>query len=177
MGFFSKTPKEKKTIFKKTNSRQSKIFVGHSFRYDNRRWQVVGANKYDFGRNSITSEFELESQGEKAFLNIDNDDENTYAIYNEIDLSEIDEEVYQHLTNDDNPLEILHHGGKPYFLDEESTGHYSQEGTNEKEEFIMWDYYDETREKILSITQWDDTEFDASVGRILNDKEVQIVNS
>ncbi|MFV1977228.1 MAG: DUF4178 domain-containing protein [Candidatus Scalindua sp.] len=60
----------------------------------------------------------------------------------------------------------------PLMMD--SGGYFCKGGGKERIEFLYWDYYDLSEEKTLTIEQWGEDKFDASVGNYV--EEYQFTN-
>ena len=60
-----------------------------------------------------------------------------------------------------------------YHLDSDCAGYFNDitKGTDEWEELISWTYYDDN-DKVISITQWGEREFEASAGTLIKAFEI-----
>ena len=77
---------------------------------------------------------------------------------------------------DKRPPRQLHVDGETYHMEEDSAGYFRDcaKETKDWEEFISWDFFNEEGDKIISITQWDEFNVEASSGLVL--KEYQFSN-
>ena len=64
--------------------------------------------------------------------------------------------------------------GLTYYLDEDSAGYFNDvtRGIGDWEELISFDYLDEDEKKCLSIDQWDERNFDAFAGVVVQEYEI-----
>ena len=108
------------------------------------------------------------------YLHIDQDGELELTVSKPVKIRKIDEDLMEKISADERPPKKLEYLGVKYFFDEESAGYFhnkSKEG-DDWEEFITYDYCNDDEDKVISITQWDDKEFEASVGDIIKEFEI-----
>ncbi|CAM1372512.1 DUF4178 domain-containing protein [Tenacibaculum xiamenense] len=175
MGFFDlfKSNKDKEeTHYDPTNIKVTDLEKGYLLDYDLRTWTVKKMCEYDWGDNYFTREFVLESQGEKLFLHIEEEDDLIITMSKELKYRKLAPEVITHIENNGKPPKQITHENVTYYLSEESPGYYRNVDTSDWEELISFDYLDEDEEKCLTIEQWDDNDFEASVGKKIKAFEI-----
>ena len=60
---------------------------------------------------------------------------------------------------------------RSFRLVESGAGYYHPNGRVAGDEMIYWDYTDASEDNTLTIEQWDEDEFEASVGQYVNEYE------
>jgi hypothetical protein len=143
---------------------------GYLVDYDLKTWQVKSHNKYDFDGDRA-DEWELYSGDDRVYLEGEKDDEYEWSINRKIEFSALGKDVGDHLLQHDDPLQEIMHDGTRYTLEESGAGYFFPDGRVAGDEMIYWDYEDETGEKLLTIEQWGETEFEASVGQTVKEYE------
>jgi hypothetical protein len=143
---------------------------GYLVDYDLKTWQVKSHNAYDFDGDRA-EEWELYSGDDRVYLEGEKDDEYEWAISRKIEFSALGKDVGDHLIEQHDPPQEIVHDGTRYTLEESGGGYFFPDGRVAGDEMIYWDYADETGEKLLTIEQWGETEFEASVGQTVKDYE------
>lgn len=143
---------------------------GYLVDYDLKTWQVNSHNRYDFDGDQA-QEWELFSGDDRCYLSVERDDEDEWAISRKIAFSALGPAVKDHLLQHDDPPQTIVYDGTRYRLEESGAGHFFPDGRLAGDEMIYWDYTDETGEQLLTIEQWDEDEFEASVGKTVNEYE------
>ncbi|MFY0686798.1 MAG: DUF4178 domain-containing protein [Cyclobacteriaceae bacterium] len=159
-----------------TNLSLRDLNFGFLFDYDMKSWVVKEVYEYDWGSNNFTKEFKIDSGDQVAFLHIEDDDELVIQFTNSIKLRKIDEDVAEEIEKNEKPPKTLHHDGETYYLEGDSAGYFRDltKKTEDWEELIAWEYYNDDEDKVLSITQWDEFNIEAGAGIVL--KEFQFSN-
>ena len=155
---------------------------GYLVDYDLKTWQVISHNRYDFDGDQA-HEWELFSGDERCYLGAEKDDEYVWSVSRKIAFSALGPEVKDHLLQHDDPPQAIVYDGTRYSLEESGAGYFFPDSRKRDDkssqeeitfptasrvagdELIYWDYTDETGEKLLTIEQWGETEFEASVGK------------
>ncbi|MDG1106428.1 MAG: DUF4178 domain-containing protein [Cyclobacteriaceae bacterium] len=168
--------KKKVPAYDVTNLSLKDLNVGFIFDYDMKSWVVKEVYKYDWGNNNFTSEYKVDSGDEVAFLHIADEGELEISLSKSIRLSKIDEAIADEIEKNEKPPRKIHFNEKLYFLEEDAAGYFRDlsKETEDWEELISWEYLNDEATNVLSITQWDIRNIEASAGLIL--KEYQFSN-
>ena len=168
--------KKKAPAYDVTNLSLKDLNVGFIFDYDMKSWVVKEVYKYDWGNNNFTSEYKVDSGDEVAFLHIADEGELEISLSKSIRLSKIDEAIADEIEKNEKPPRKIHFNEKLYFLEEDAAGYFRDlsKDTEDWEELISWEYLNDEATNVLSITQWDIRNIEASAGLIL--KEYQFSN-
>ncbi len=144
--------------------------------YDMKSWEVREVYEYDWGNNNFSKEYKIDSGDEVGFLSVEDDGELSATLTKAIKIRQIDEDLIGIITETEKAPDKIHYQGTIYYLDSDSAGYFRDCGKESEdwEELISWEYYDENEQKIISITQWDERNFDAYAGEVL--KPYQISN-
>lgn len=147
---------------------------GYLFEYDLRSWEVKAVYEYDWGDNDFSKEFQVSDGTETFYLGVEDDDELEILWSSKISLAKIEAKVADHIIKHQSPPDTLVYAGKTYYLDEEAPGYFHEKGEPEDQwqEFISWDYYDDSEEYNLCIEQWGERSFEASQGKYLEEFEI-----
>lgn len=175
MGFFDlfKNNKDKEeTHYDPTNIKITDLEKGYLLDYDLKTWSIIKMSEYDWGNNYFTREFTIESQREKLFLHIEEDDDLTITMSKELKYRKLAPEVIIHIENHGKPPKQITHENVIYYLSEESPGYYRNVEASDWEELISFSYFDEDEEKCLTIEQWDDNDFEVSYGKKIKNFEI-----
>lgn len=166
--------KEEEPKYDITNLSILDLDQGFILDYDMKSWQVKEVGEYDWGSNNFSREYKLDSGDDVVYLSVENDGELELSISRNIKMHKLGENIIDEtIKNEKPPSKIVYHD-KTYYLDEDCAGFYNDvtKGGDDWEELINWEYYDDDEENILSITQWGEREFDASVGKIIKEFEI-----
>lgn len=172
---FLKKKKEEPT-YDVTNLSLKDLDVGFIFEYDMKSWVVKEAYEYDWGNNNFSKEYKVDAGDEVAFLGIEDDGELNISLTKAIKMREIDEDVADEIVKNDKPQRKIHFGGELYHLDSDSAGYFKDLGkdTDDWDELVSWEFYNEDEDKIVSITRWDEQTFEYFAGVV--PKEYQFSN-
>ncbi|MCR4288737.1 MAG: DUF4178 domain-containing protein [Candidatus Scalindua sp.] len=152
----------------------SKLKVGYFLDYDMKTWEVTEYNTYDWDDGDHSYEWELTSGNEVVYLELEDDDEPEWILAKKISLKSVGRGIRKHIQENDDPPNMINYEGVEYTIDEGSGGYFRKGGGKERIEFLYWDYYDLSEEKTLTIEQWGEDKFDASVGNYV--EEYQFTN-
>ncbi|MFT5370128.1 MAG: hypothetical protein ACI8V2_005107 [Candidatus Latescibacterota bacterium] len=146
----------------------SNLEPGYVLDYDLKTWQVSAHHYYEYDGDRV-DEWELSSADEVAYLECAKDDGFTYTFTRKIRVSELDADIPAHVSENEDPPDEIIHNHITYEADSSSIGRYFKDGQGTGDEFIVWDYLDDSEKRTLSIEQWTDDQFEASVGEIVED--------
>jgi len=168
--------KKKAPTYDVTNLSLKDLNVGFIFDYDMKSWVVKEVYKYDWGNNNFTSEYKVDSGDEVAFLHIADEGELEISLSKSIRLSKIDEAIADEIKKNEKPPRKIHFDEELYYLEEDAAGYFRDlsKETEDWEELVTWEYLNDEATKVLSITQWDIRNIEASAGLVL--KEFQFSN-
>ena len=168
--------KKKAPTYDVTNLSLKDLNVGFIFDYDMKSWVVKEVYKYDWGNNNFTSEYKVDSGDEVAFLHIADEGELEISMSKSIQISKIDEAITDEIEKNEKPPRKIHFGEEIYYLEEDAAGYFRDlsKETEDWEELVTWEYLNDEATKVLSITQWDIRNIEASAGLVL--KEFQFSN-
>ncbi|MCC5944335.1 MAG: DUF4178 domain-containing protein [Bernardetiaceae bacterium] len=179
-GFFKKKKKEEDELsFDPTDMRLhtmwNKMRAGFFFDYDGKSWEIMEAYEYDWGDFFFSYSYRITSGTEEYFLNLENDGELEISITRNIKLFHLGEDVEDRMLNEGRPPQTIMYEGRKYYRDAESPGFFrdiAKTPRDQSVEMISWDYYDETEEYVLGISQWGETDFEADAGFYIDDFEI-----
>ena len=169
MGIFDifKNKKEPEKHYDPIDIKVTDLEKGYLLDYDFETWTVTKMSEYDWGNNFFTREFVITSKGKVRYLHIEEDDILIVTLSEEIKFRTLGIEVLDYLELNGKLPKRITYKEVTYFLDEESPGYYRNTDNDNWEELISFNYLDANEEKCLTIEQWDDNDFEASVGIIL----------
>lgn len=173
MGLFDFLKKKKEKAYDPTNLKITDLEKGFLVDYDMKSWQVVAVYEYDWGNNNFTREFKLDSGDETAFLHIEKDDELFLTLTRKVKIRAVDEDLPERIIKKERPPKKLSYKGIQFYRDEETMGYFkdTDKSTDDWDELISWEYYDEEEKHVLNIEQWGDREFEASFGKVVKEFE------
>lgn len=163
--------KKEEPSYDVTNLSLRDLDFGFIFDYDMKSWVVKEVYEYDWGNNNFTKEFKVDSGDDVGFLNIEDTGELELTFTKAIKLRKIEEDVMGDVEKNEKPPRKIHFDGSVYTMDEDNAGYCRDCGkkTEDWEEFISWDYYNDDEDKIVSITQWDEHNVEAHAGLVLKE--------
>lgn len=166
---FNNPFKKKKPSYDVTNLSVLDLDVGFVFDYDMKSWVVEEAYEYDWGGNHFSKEYKVNSGDEVAFLSVEDDGDLNMSMVKSIKLRAIEEDIAEEIKNHERPPKTIHYQGESYFLENDSAGYFKDMANkkDEWEELISWEYYNESEDKVISLTQWDEYTIDAAAGRVV----------
>ncbi|MTI20161.1 DUF4178 domain-containing protein [Fulvivirga sp. RKSG066] len=176
MGLFGNlfSKKEEEPKYDSTNIRIQDLDVGFVFEYDLATWEVQEAYEYDWGDNYFTQEYKISDGSKTLFLSVEEDDEMELSLSTKLKVRELGDNVLEELMNKQKPPSKITYQDTEYLLEEEAPGYFHDCAKPEDvwEEFIAWDFADKSGEKIITIEQWDEREFEASAGKTIKEFEI-----
>lgn len=175
MGFFDlfkSNKNEEEKHYDPINIKVTDLENGYLLDYDLETWTVTKMSEYDWGNNHFSREFVIESKGKKRFLHIEEDDELIISLSEELKYRKLGETATDYIDTNGKPPKKITHQNITYYLDEESPGYYRNVENENWEELISFYYLDEDEEKCLTIEQWDENDFEVSIGKILKPFEI-----
>lgn len=140
------------------------IKKGYLVDYDLKSWEVVSANRYDWGGGEVSYEWQLTSHDDTLFLEREPDDEDYWCVSRKIPLNRLDDTIIQTLRNGGDPPDTIPFEGKTYHLDETGGALFFKDDAREGKEIFKWDYCDDSSEFYLTIEQWGERDFELSAG-------------
>ena len=138
--------------------------VGCLVDYDLKTWEVTARHYTDWGDGYKTDEWQLTSFDDVIYLEKSVDDEVEWCISRKINFKTLGSSIENSLVNSGDPPKMVTYDGVSYHLEESGGGHFYKDGVGSGLPMLAWDYSDESERKYLTIEQWDETEFEASVG-------------
>ncbi len=142
----------------------SKLKVGYLLDYDLKTWEVTEYNKYDWDNDTYNHEWELKSGSEVVYLECEDDDEPEWVLAKKIPFRKLGPGLSKHIQENGDPPDELKYEGVTYHLEDGSGGYFCKGGGKERAEFLYWEFLDESGEQILTVEQWDEDDFEASLG-------------
>jgi hypothetical protein len=167
MGFldiFKKKNQEEQIHYDPTNIKIIDIRKGWLFDYEGKTWEVVEEFEYDWGDNIFTYEYKIQSGADTAYMFIEESEKVYCTFTNKIKFAKLGEEVEQHLLDYQKPPSQITYEGITFYRERESPGYFRSLEDEDSIEVILWEYFDDSETKILLIHQWDEGDFEASVG-------------
>ena len=171
---FEKFFKKKKGIDPLKDLTLAKLKVGYLVDYDMRTWEVTGYNRYDWGGGDYSEEWELKSGSDTRYLEKEEDDEIEWCLTKKVFIEAIDPALPEIIIKHEDPPKEIIYNGERYYMESTGAGYFLKDGKGLGEEFIRWDYLDETGKKVISIEQWGEEDFEAAVGEMV--EEYQFTN-
>ncbi|MCW3787522.1 DUF4178 domain-containing protein [Plebeiibacterium sediminum] len=165
--------KNKEPHYDSTNIQVKDLDVGFVFEYDLSTWEVQAIYEYDWGDNYFTREFKISDGSKTRFLSIEEDDELELSITKKIKIRVLDENLTEILHEQQKPPKKISYEGVTYYMENEAPGYFHDIAKGDTwEEFRSWDFEDEEGVNILCIEQWDEKEFEASIGKTIKEFEI-----
>lgn len=175
MGIFDRFKKKEEPTYDPANMSVRDLNLGAVLDFDMKSWVVKSIYDYDWGDNFFTREYKIDNGEEQLFLSVEDDDELEITITKKVKIRVIDEDLPEYIVSHDRPPKKLNYQGTTYYQDKESPGFFHDTASKDEEawdEFISWDYYDEDEKLYICIEQWEEREFEASVGRVVKEYEI-----
>lgn len=168
--------KEKEPEYDVTNLTIKDLDHGFILEYDLKSWQVKEVYEYDWGHSNFSMEYMLDSGTEKVYLHVENKGELHISVTKPVKILDLDKDLIEKTIKKERPPKKLTWEDEEYRLQTDNAGYFNDrtKGTDDWEELISWEYYNEGESKLISITQWGERDFEASAGVII--QEYQISN-
>ncbi len=167
--WFKKKKEETKRLYDPTQVTVRDLIKGAFVDYELETWEVRAVFEYDWGDNFFSDEFQLSIADDTIFLSVEDDDELFLSVTRKIVIQDIEEDVVSVILKKEVPPMKVNYQGETYFRKSESMGHYRNVETDSWAELISWTYFDRNQEKILSIEQWGEEDFEASSGLVVSE--------
>ncbi len=146
----------------------SDLKPGYVLDYDLKTWQVAAHHYYDYDGDRV-DEWELTCGDDRAYLERSEDDGITWILTRKIPLSSIEGDIRDHMRHNDDPPDEVICNGVAYCGESSAVGRYHQNADPTGREFIVWQYLDDSEKRTLSLEQWDEDHYDASVGEVVEE--------
>lgn len=167
--------KKKTPDYDVTNMSVHDLNVGFIFEYDLETWEIKEAYEYDWGANCFSREYKVTNGKDTKYLSVEEEDDLEMCWMEKIKLVNIDEQLQETLISEQKPPKKIQVNNIDFFYEEVSTGYFQnglKRDENSWEEYRCWDFEDKSGDHILSIEQWDDEVFEASVGKTVKAFEI-----
>lgn len=138
--------------------------VGGMVDYDLKSWEVTACHYTDWGDGSKTEEWQLTSFDDIIYLEKSVDDEEKWCISRKITFNLLDPDIAKNIINSGDPPQMVTYKDVSYHLEESGGGHFFKDGVGSGLPMLAWDYCDDSGRKYLTIEQWGEKEFEASIG-------------
>ncbi len=158
-----------------TNLKVTDLRAGFTLDYDFKTWLVKEEYEYDWGDYNFSYEYKLISDDDHVFLSVEDEDELSLTLSRKIKTGKLPKRIFHAIEESGKPPREIEYDGKTFYYESESPGFFrdtAKRSRDQSEEFVAWDYYDESEEFVLTIEQWDDEEFEASLGKIIEEDEI-----
>lgn len=148
----------------------SDLKKGYVLDYDLKTWQVTAQHYYDYEGDRV-DEWELTCGDDMAYLERAEDDSISWVLTRKIPLSDIEGDIRGYMRDHDNedPPDEVRCQGVMFYGISSAVGSFYKDGGDEEQEFIIWNYLDESEEHTLSIEQWAEDAFEAAVGEFVEE--------
>jgi len=162
-----------KKIFKKKSEKEpapltdislSGLKPGCFVDWNLKTWEVVSYGYYDWGDGEVSHEWQLETSDETIYLEFESDDEDFWSVSKKISFKKLEPGIKEMIIKNNEPPDQITFDGVTYYLEESGGGHFFKNETESGQELISWDYEDDGGKKFLTIEQWGENSFEASVG-------------
>ncbi len=145
--------------------------IGYLVDYGLKTWEVKNENQYDWDSGLVEREFVLKNDTQRQFLSVwyQHGTWNT-QVAEEINLHSIREDLDKEILQNQNPPTILHYGDLKFYREDFREGFvFDKSNRNLKgNKVLAWDYYDQTRQKIVRIEQSGRKKFRAKLGFVVD---------
>lgn len=171
-GFFKKKKKDTGPHYDPTNIGVMDIRKGFVFDFNNQTWEVEEEFEYDWGNNDFTYEFKVVSESDTFFFYVEEDDEIECIFSQKIPFAKLDGSVESKILKKGRPPKTVIYNGIEFYRDEESLGYFRPVSSENWKELISWTYYDEEEATVLTIEQWGERDFEASMGAVVKPSSI-----
>ena len=132
----------------------------------------------DWGDNYFSKEYKIFNGAETWFLSVEEDDELELALTKKVKVRQLGNDIMSVLLTTQKPPAKITFEGKEFFLDGEAPGYFHDplKGNDSWEEFISWNYEDDSENLLITLEQWDEQEFEASVGKFIEEYEISNIS-
>lgn len=177
MGLFDFIKKKKEPDYDITNLKITDLNEGFVIDYDLKSWVVKEVYEYDWGKNNFTREYLLDAGDEVVYLSVAEEGQLHLTVTKPIKIQKLGDGLRDKIRRTESAPDQLEYDGITYYLDEDSAGHFHDitKGTDDWEELISYDYLNEEETHCLSITQWDERNFEASAGIVIKEHQISSI--
>ncbi|MGB5988264.1 MAG: DUF4178 domain-containing protein [Marinifilaceae bacterium] len=172
MGLFDFFKKKDVAEYDVTNMKLTDLNEGFVFEYDLNTWTVEKTFEYDWGENFFTREHKINNGKDTFYLSVCEDDELEISLSKKIRMSSFEEDIPSYIKLNEEPPSRISLNGETYMMDSGSAGFIRDIDSEDWEELMSWDYYNSKENKVLCIEQYDESEFEASCGIVLEEYEI-----
>lgn len=153
--------------------------MGFIFDYDLRTWEIIEVYTYDWGDEEFSREYRITDGTEARYMSIEEDDGLFLVIGDKVSAHKVVDDLIERVQKKGHPPNKIEYEGIKFYFDEESAGFFHKSGQPEDQwtEMIAWDYYDEDEKYNLTIEQWDEKSFEASVGKVEEEHRISNILS
>lgn len=145
------------------------LMVGCMVDYDLKTWQVAARHYTDWGEGDKTHEWQLKSYDDLIYLERSEDDEVQWCISRKINFNRLGSEIPERIKDSGDPPQTVTYESVSYYLEESGGGHFFKDGRPPGQPMLSWDYADDSGRRFLTIEQWGEDEFEASLGETVED--------
>lgn len=166
--------KKKEPDYDVTNLSVNDLTMGFILEYDMQTWQIKEEYEYDWGGHNFSKEYLLDSGTEKLFLSVENKGDLNLSVSKDVKIRNLRSDIIDYIVKEKTPPKELTYEGVQYYLHTDNAG-YCQDKTKDSEEWeelIAWEYYDDDEALLIGITQWGEREFDAVAGKVIEEFEI-----
>ncbi|MCK5825339.1 MAG: DUF4178 domain-containing protein [Ichthyobacteriaceae bacterium] len=163
MGIFDFFKKKKEDTFSDSLTLKD-LQKGDILEYFLKSWKVDEVLEYDWGNNIFSREYKLNSGDDVIYIELDEDDNDSVLISRDIKISKINPRLKGYIIDNDTPMKELEYKGIKYYFSEENVGECYAPGEDDASSLVSWTLDDEEEDSFISISRWDETDIEASVG-------------
>lgn len=171
-----KKKQEKLPSYDPTNITIRDLKKGFMLDYNLETWQVLEEYEYDWGDQFYSYGYKLSTGTEECFMTISEDGGKLeITVMKTLRLHLLGDAFNNHMRSNQKPPSKVDYEGVTYYRENESPGYFrnvEKQSASRSVEFIAWDYFDDSGVKVLSVEQWGQDEFEASVGVVAEEFEV-----
>lgn len=160
------TPKQG---FDPTRVRLEDLRPGWLVDFDLRTWEVLARHRYDMGDGFEMIEWELRAGNDIRYLCREEDDGVYWTLMKKVPLGAIDPGLKKHILEYEDPPKKLHYEGRDYEMVSYGGARFFKDGFPPPVPFIYWEYESSDGERVITVEQWGDTEFEASAGEYVEE--------
>lgn len=167
--FFKKKPAEPN--YDPADIRLTDMRTGFVFEYELQSWVVKESFMYRWQDNSETIEFLIDNGRQQWYMSVDQGAPLTISLMQKCKMREVLEDLPEQVDQNGMPPQNIVFRGEKYFRDEESVGIYQSEHDRDWADVVSWDYFTAAEDKILTIEQWGEHEFEVWCGNVVREAE------
>jgi hypothetical protein len=157
--------KDQKSHYDPTNIKVTDLRIGFLFDYDLKTWEVIDEFEYDWGDNFFTYEYKIVSGSETLYMRVEEDDQ-IYCIFTrKVPFGKLGEAAQYFKERQTAPSSIIFENTE-FYLERENPGFFRSTQDEDSVEMIQWDYLDDSGKRMLIVHQWDEQDFEVSIGTV-----------